>query len=69
MHRSEEGDLSSCADCGAPIDPARARGYAFGASGVLCFDCAVRRGGVYDGARDDWTTEPSVEGLERALEG
>jgi hypothetical protein len=63
MHREEAERLSPCADCGAEIDPRVERAYAFGSAGVLCWECAVRRGGMYDGQRETWTTPPRVGDL------
>ena len=39
------------------------RGFSFGLRNLLCFDCAVRRGGRYDAERDTWTESPDVAGL------
>lgn len=62
--REMEADLASaCADCGALIDPEGARTYSFGEQGVLCWACAIRRGGSYDAGEEVWTTAPSVVGL------
>ena len=63
MHRSEEGALATCADCGAEIAPAVAEGFTFGTRGALCFECSIRRGGSYDADQDRWTTEPNLEGI------
>lgn len=59
MHRSESDELLSCVACGALID-SRDRAYGFGAEGVLCFSCAVERGGEYDAAKDRWTCSPDI---------
>ena len=58
MHRSEDELLGPCVDCGAEIRPELERAFVFGATGILCRACAARRGGVYDGDRDEWTREP-----------
>ena len=61
---AEEADLaSSCTDCGALIDPDGARSFTFGEQGVLCWSCAIRRGGSYDAKRERWTTKPSTANL------
>jgi hypothetical protein len=67
MHREEASQLSVCLDCGAEISSATGRSYAFGGSGVLCWECALRRGGSYDAERDDWSVEPGVRDLEREV--
>ena len=62
---AEEADLaSSCADCGALIDPDGARSYTFGEQGVLCWSCAIRRGGSYSAEQEVWTTAPGLTGLD-----
>lgn len=69
MHRDEEVDLSTCADCGATIRAEVQEGFSFGTRGVLCFECAARRGGSYDAQQDRWTVDPNLEGLEEGYEG
>jgi hypothetical protein len=63
VHRSETHDLANCADCGAEISRSQGRGFAFGRLDVLCFDCALRRGGSYDERSDRWTRAPSIDDL------
>lgn len=63
MHRSEELELESCAECGAEVHTARGRSYALDAERVLCFACALRRGGSYDDRHDTWTEAPDLAGL------
>jgi hypothetical protein len=63
MHRSETESLVSCADCGAEVGVATARSYGFGERGVLCFDCALRRGGQYDERLDRWCQPPRTDDL------
>jgi hypothetical protein len=61
MHRSEARELVDCLDCGAAIAPERERAFAVGDDMYLCFECAVRRGGVYDEREDRWMVPPIVE--------
>ena len=68
MHRAEEGELSSCADCGAEVWISRDRGYRFGQDLGLCFDCSVRRGGVWDEGHDRWLKDPDLAGLDEVIE-
>ena len=68
MHRSEAQLAGPCSDCGAAIRPAEERAFRFGARGVLCCDCALRRGGSYDETRDRWTEEPRTDDLGRAFD-
>jgi hypothetical protein len=62
----EREETTSCADCGALLDIAGARTFAFGEQAVLCWSCAIRRGGRYDAGRESWTTPPSVADLDEA---
>lgn len=65
MHRTEARDLACCSDCGAEIHMAQDRTYAFGAESVLCFACAIRRGGSYDEQHDVWQQAPELGDLAR----
>jgi hypothetical protein len=70
MHRDEAEQRSSCADCGAPTGP-EARAFAFGTTSLICWECAVRRGGSYAADEDRWTQVPDVADLhpERDADG
>jgi hypothetical protein len=68
MHREEEQSQRSCADCGAQIEPATDRAFSFGRA-VLCFKCAVRRGGSYDERHDRWLSDPEVSDLDTGMPG
>jgi hypothetical protein len=63
MHRSETGELGRCAACDAEVRPALDRAYNITTRVVLCFDCALERGGRFDEARDVWTTLPRADDL------
>ncbi len=63
MDREEEGELTTCAECGSEIAPATDEAFAFGETGFLCMECALRRGGVYDADQDRWTVAPDVSDL------
>lgn len=63
MHREEGQQLTACVDCGCEVASLE-RAYAFGTRGVLCWDCAERRGGSYDGVREQWSVAPGLEGLD-----
>jgi hypothetical protein len=57
-------DLTTvCADCGTAVSPGEDRVYPFGTESVVCMECAVRRGGAYDEAKDRWTVPPRVDDL------
>jgi hypothetical protein len=62
MHREEADQLVACVECGARIAPGTGRGYGFGES-LLCFSCAIARGGLYDADEDRWTVDPQVADL------
>jgi len=66
MHRSELSEFVECSGCGADVSSGRDREFEFGESLVLCFDCAVRRGGSYDEARDRWSVVPTIDDIEPA---
>lgn len=59
----EEG-LGECANCGAIIAEGTDPGFPFGENSMLCFECAIRRGGEYDSSEDRWVVLPSVSDLE-----
>ncbi len=63
MHRSEAEELVECFDCGATIAPALDRAFAISDDAFLCFDCALKRGGVFDADEDRWTKPPRVGDL------
>jgi len=60
MHQQDEDDLVTCSDCGAEIGLRRDRGYRVGPAEVLCFECALAQGGVYDEASGEWIVPPEV---------
>ena len=62
MRRSEADLVRPCADCGAPIEE-ESRVFGFGSDAVICWTCALRRGGAYDSEEDRWTIAPSVTDL------
>lgn len=66
MHSSEEAQYEMCAGCGTELLPAE-RAYAFeravSEDAVLCYSCAIERGGEYDERRDRWTKGPDVRDL------
>ena len=64
MHRSESYDLVACADCGAEISLAADRVFLVTEDTGLCMTCAMKRGGVYDEAHDNWKKAPSLTGLQ-----
>ncbi len=63
MHRSELEDSTACAACGALVGPGSARSYGFATDALLCWQCAVDRGGSYDAERERWVSPPRVADL------
>ena len=65
-------EVVGCADCGCPVDATNPEERVFAVTPelVLCYECAVRRGGVYDDEEDKWRVAPRLEQLpeERAPE-
>jgi hypothetical protein len=64
MHREESQMASSCIVCGAEVSEGQGREFSFGTRGVLCWACAVARGGAYDDAQNRWTRPPNLAGLD-----
>ena len=60
MHRSEARELVDCIECRATIAPERDRAFAITDDVYLCFDCAVKRGGVWNEDQDEWSTAPNL---------
>jgi hypothetical protein len=58
----DEG-LGLCMDCGQElgVDPSHA--FVDEAGVELCWDCALKRGGVFDEGADTWRVLPDVTGL------
>ncbi len=65
MHRSEIEGSTPCAACGALVGPGSAQGYGFATDAMLCWQCAVDRGGSYDSEQERWVSPPRVEDLAR----
>lgn len=64
MFPSDEVETSVCALCRVEFEPELERGFAYGPDGeVLCYGCAIVRGGVYDEIHDRWLKPPDVSGL------
>jgi hypothetical protein len=56
-------ETSDCVECGAELRPEVDRAFACSPDTYLCFECAERRGGVYDADEDRWTVAPDVSGI------
>jgi hypothetical protein len=64
----EEERVDVCDVCGEPVDTINERAYAFGDEGIVCWSCAIDRGGIWDVERECWSTEPDLEGVHDARE-
>lgn len=54
-----------CVGCGEPVG-LRERSFSVTGEGVLCWSCALGRGGQYDQEVDDWIVAPETEDLRRS---
>jgi hypothetical protein len=63
MEQEELLEMRECEECGASVDMETGRAFLLDEEHVLCFDCAVRRGGQYDPLHDAWRVGPDVSGL------
>ena len=62
MELDDNEELTECCNCGAPLvgmehDAFRVEGA------LLCYDCAVQRGGILDRRQGRWIIEPDVSDL------
>ncbi len=63
MQRTDADEFEFCSECGSDVHAARDRTYAIDAERMLCFSCALRRGGSYDERHDLWNHAPDLAGL------
>jgi hypothetical protein len=63
MNQHEWNEPTVCCDCGASIWPEVARAFACSPEAYLCFECAERRGGVFDATEERWIVAPNVADL------
>ncbi len=63
MTPADETETSVCAQCGEELWPELERAFTFGDDQVLCFECAIARGGIYNERKDRWMKPPNVTGL------
>jgi len=62
LDEERQEDVDTCADCGGRAGRGE-RTFAVDDDSVLCFACAMRRGGSYDERHDTWSTEPEIDDL------
>ncbi len=63
MEEQELLELCECEECGASVDLNAGAAFVLEDERVLCFDCALRRGGQYDGRHGSWLVLPDLSGL------
>ena len=63
MEREDWESTGVCAHCGTAVAPDSELGFGFGISNLLCWSCAIERGGRYDAELDEWTVAPDVTDL------
>ena len=68
MEREELDIHQPCAACGALVAEGLSPIYEFGDDGVLCWDCALERGGRHDAEHDRWIVVPDTIDLAGAKE-
>jgi hypothetical protein len=68
MHRSEARDIVACLACGEEVSLGVDRVYAVTDDSALCFACAIKRGGAYNEAHDEWTKVPDLSGLTQSAD-
>ena len=63
MDIEEAEPIGVCVACGKSIAASTARAFAYGEGDLLCWSCALERGGVFDDEREDWVRAPDLGGL------
>ncbi len=63
-HLNERSELPTiCADCGLDTGLDDSRAFEVTDDEVLCWACALRRGGVFDAEQERWTVPPDLADL------
>ena len=62
MESNEFEELTECCSCGAPLGGTEHDAFRVD-DALVCYDCAVRRGGLYDTRQGRWVMEPDVSDL------
>jgi hypothetical protein len=52
-----------CTNCGTVVVEGLSPLYRFGDRGVLCWECAIQRGGTYDAEHESWVEPPRTSDL------
>lgn len=67
MHAQEWETPAECADCKSEIWEGSDPSFPFAENAVLCFTCALRRGGRYDSGHEIWVVVPDLNGLTQEV--
>lgn len=62
-HDTREDAVGSCADCEQDVGLEDSHAFTLPDGGLLCWACALIRGGVYDDKYDRWVVSPAAEDL------
>jgi len=64
VREREQDEATFCTDCGRDIGVDASQYFESGEDGVsLCWECALKRGGVFDAKQDRWIQPPDVSDL------
>jgi hypothetical protein len=64
IHEREAEEFGTvCADCAGDLGVDPTLFYDAGNGARLCWECALRRGGIFDAERDEWAALPDVSDL------
>jgi hypothetical protein len=63
MDADELSKLCNCAVCHAGVSPQIDHVFELAPDALLCWDCAIRRGGRYDLIADRWVAAPDTSGI------
>jgi hypothetical protein len=62
MYSTEEEEYAFCAACAGERSRAD-RVYVLSGDGLLCFECATARAGIYEELLDRWIVTPRIDDL------
>jgi hypothetical protein len=58
MHDAEANAIAICSQCSEEISPELERAFLLGPDEILCYECAVARGAIYDDVNETWVVAP-----------
>ena len=65
----EEAEVIPCMSCGAGVRVGERGFMEPGAQEVLCWNCAIQRGGQYDADQERWTVAPDLGDVGSRMHG